>query len=190
MSGIKYAAAMLAAGGAVGAAAGVQAATIITATFNLPVGQPGVYISLDSTGGEVTADPEYSNFYYGLGTAPQTVFRGTFGYPITKDKGLIGETTTVPGLPAPGESYQKAGTYDVTNPTGVSPGVDEYVHLEFITDGDTYVGTAMFDGAGDLETVMYEAVPEPAEWMLLIAGAGLVGGALRGARRRRQAVAA
>ncbi|MGH6992398.1 MAG: PEPxxWA-CTERM sorting domain-containing protein, partial [Caulobacteraceae bacterium] len=61
--------------------------------------------------------------------------------------------------------------------------------------GQEYAGTATFGpdanmgGANtELETISFEAVPEPAAWALLIAGAGLAGAGLR--RRRAQLAAA
>jgi hypothetical protein len=182
MSKIKYAAAMLAAGGAAGAAASAQALTIITATLDLPADQPPVYITLDGSGATVSLFGPTANYAYGQFT-DKTILLSDPGL------GLIGEVTTTPGLPSPGETYAVGG-YKATDSLGAGPGVTDYVHLEFFTSGTEYIGTAEFDAAGDLESIMYEAAPEPEAWALLIAGMGLAGGALRGARRRRQRLAA
>lgn len=184
MSGIKYAAAMLAAGAAGGAAASAQALT--TVTLDLPADQSFEYITLSSTGATVSSTSNTSkNFVYGASDG-QTELKANY---FEGDNG-IGETTTTPGLPGPGESFTKGGFYDATNSSGVGPGVTDYVHLDFDVGTVPYQGTATFDGAGDLETISYTSVPEPAAWALLLAGFGVAGGALRGARRRRQAMAA
>jgi hypothetical protein len=186
MSKIKYAVAMLAAGGAAGVAASANATTIITATLDLPAGQPNEFITLGALGATVSTSDTFakSNYVYGVGGDDQTIFESN---PFKTD--LIGETTTTPGLPSPSESFS-TGAYNATDTSGMGPGVTDYVHLFFVTDGTTYLGTAMFDGSGDLESITYEAVPEPEAWALLLAGVGLAGGALRGARKRRQAIAA
>jgi hypothetical protein len=143
---------------------------------------------------------------------------GSYGF------GLVGEKTTTPGLPSPGESYFKrpsaiapvklGGYQDVTQgvnfipsfvyyldyellnsekPTSIPGSVstalsDYYLHITYSSDGTQYYGTMNFDSAGDLLSATYITAPEPEAWALLIAGAGLAGGALR--RRRARSLAA
>lgn len=70
---------------------------------------------------------------------------------------------------------------------------DVYAHLRFNIDGTTYLGSAHFDTSdhtidgAKLMDVRYTAasVPEPAIWAEMIGGLGAIGGAMRGARRRK-----
>jgi len=73
-----------------------------------------------------------------------------------------------------------------------------FLHLKFVTGGNTYLGLAKFDNSNNpgLSYIDYEAlasptaVPEPESWAMLIAGFGLTGAALRRSRHRGQRVQA
>ncbi|HEY3889023.1 MAG TPA: PEPxxWA-CTERM sorting domain-containing protein [Caulobacteraceae bacterium] len=190
MSKIKYAAAMLAAGGAAGAAASAQAMTLVT--LDLPAGASLTqYITLTSSGGSASAT--YSagaQFSFGpglvLGIPSPILSEAKFEINGPDGVGLGAESTT-PEFPTAGELPLTGTKYPADFASG---GVDEYLQLEFLADGNIYTGYAAFDASGDLETITFAAVPEPESWALLLAGVGVAGGALRGARRRRQRLAA
>jgi hypothetical protein len=85
-----------------------------------------------------------------------------------------------------------------------SPLAGKYVHLKFDVDDTDYLGLASFDQSAKLASIDYSAagpslveanaladVPEPDSWMLLTAGLGLAGAAVRrGRARAARAVAA
>jgi hypothetical protein len=187
MSKIKYAVAMLAAGGAAGAAASAQAMTVVT--LDLPAGASLTeYITLTSSGGSAsTTDSAGAQFSFGPGIViPIGLSEAKFEINGTDGVGLGAESTT-PEFPTAGELPLTGTKYPADFASG---GVDEYLQLEFLADGNIYTGYAAFDASGDLETITFAAVPEPESWGLLLVGVGVAGGALRGARRRRQRLAA
>jgi hypothetical protein len=198
MSGLKYALAMLGAGGAVAMASDAAASTIVTLDLS-PYDAP-VDINL------FMGSP--AQFYYGAGTAKVAPFTdgpaavlGTYG------DSTVGTSMPLLGLVVPGPTQTsgqvKLGALVPTGPEGfaalsdpgvafIGPGFDQYVSLTFKEGGTTYAGTAHVDSTGYLRTIEYEAagvVPEPASWALMIGGFGLAGAALR-ARRRQAAVSA
>jgi hypothetical protein len=189
MSKLKYAFAMLATGGALGATTAAAAAEF---TFNYAANQDVTDITL------VGSAPQ---FYYGyddsFGKTSLGVADGAVG-------GLNSTKFTTPGLPAPGEVYnvqsvKTAGLAyngpDEPKGPGLVPvsSTDSYFHLTFDAGGQTYYGTAYVDGDAMLRTITItdpsDAIPEPDAWALMIAGFGMTGAALRG-RRRQAAVAA
>jgi hypothetical protein len=129
----------------------------------------------------------------------------------------FGQKNVVPGLPSPGESfsnkpvslagfyespksYTPAGggtpvdisnidalSYRVQDQTGLSG--DLYTHTIFEANGQTYIGDFHVHTLGGVASITFAPVPEPDAWALLIAGAGMVGGAAR-ARRRKVALSA
>jgi len=101
----------------------------------------------------------------------------------------------------------------VNGPDADSPGGNEYFYLLFtdapeanLTPKDVFYGWATIGTPGanqtpsfihpdgtdpsTLSTITYGAVPEPETWAMLVAGVGLVGGAMRQSRRRRARLAA
>jgi hypothetical protein len=184
MRAIRYVAAMLAAGAAGGAAAGAQATTVIATTLNLAPGNTTPdYLELTPAGVVVTSNPKMGNALasYGyFGGGADTLFQAN---PFKTDH--IGLVTTTPGLPTLGETFPNT-SFNATV-SGVGPGVTEYVHLEFITFGQEYLGEATFGADGTLNSISYAAVPEPAAWALLLAGFGMAGAAARTGRKRQLA---
>jgi hypothetical protein len=170
MTKMKFAMAMLAMGGGVGAAVQAQATTV---KLDIPADQAVTPITL------VGSTPQFD---YGA-----TPFKDSFITTFSTDSNsALGLKTSTPGWPAPGESYiHNSYTTDLKGePSGAS-----YIHLTFTSGSTTYTGVAFVDAAAELETISYAAVPEPEAWALLIAGAALTGGALRTARRRQSAIA-
>ena len=197
MNKLRYAMAMLATGGVVSGAASANATTA-TQTFNY---SPTDFNSV-TIGGSSTPQFEYGpNFKSSLKSSypSQLTTNGNSG---------IGLITMTPGLPGPGETYSssslstgtntKQGQYPKSSYTFASsvPSGGEYAHLSFDIGSTQYIGTAVIDGGANLQSISYEpaaalavsAAPEPDAWLLLIAGAGITGVALRG-RRSRQAAA-
>jgi hypothetical protein len=185
MSKMKFAMAMLAVGGGVGAAQAQAATTIYTDTLDISADQPLTAITL------VGSTPQFD---YGATSFKSSNFETNSFVNGGMPNAFIGLKTSTPGLPAPGESYNPDQTY-LTDFKGTVYGASgndtaSYIHLMFDSGGTTYIGTAYIDASAELETITYEAVvPEPDAWALLIAGAALTGGALRTRRRRQSAIA-
>lgn len=194
MSKLKYAFAMLAAGGAVGAASEASAATIITQDFN--------FAGTDAPQAVVLGDGP-AQFFYGFGPS-QAKFDFPGSYLTGTSFGVLGITSDMAGLPAAGETFtNKEVKTSFSPPIGpggpliessgldlsTQSGADLFVHLAFKSDGVLYVGTADVGGDTTLKSIDYEtakdggfgniAVPEPDVWAMLIAGLGLTGAALR-----------
>jgi hypothetical protein len=192
MSGLKYALAMLGAGGAVAMASEASASTIVNLDLS-PYDAP-VDINL------FVGSP--AQFYYGAGSAKVNIGQsgpaavlGTYG------SATVGTMELLPGFVFPGPNQTggevKLGTLAPSNPldptselvfSNGTSGLDSFVGLTFQEAGRNYAGTARVDGGGYLRTIEYDAVggvPEPASWALMIGGFGLAGAALR--TRRRQA---
>ncbi len=179
MYGAKYAMAMLAAGGAVGAASQVSAAT--TVTLNIPFSQQLTPITL------VGSSPQFAYGIPGLG-ALETDFDAYGGARIHSTP-----YATDPGLPTAGETYDTQSVKTAGFACGI-PCSYGYFHLKFKDAGSGYVGTAYVDADATLETITFDqaafAVPEPDAWALLIAGLGMTGAVMRRNRRRSQAAMA
>jgi hypothetical protein len=185
MKKMKFAMAMLAAGGGAGVAAQAVASTVYTDTLDIPMDQALTPITV------VGSAPQ---FEFGEDSSSYTYFE-TYAYanggPANSGVGL---KTGTPGLPSAGETYTDGEHW--TGKSGEdlgfsSPDSDSYIHLTFTSGSTTYYGAAFVDAAGELETITYAAgVPEPDAWALLIAGAAFTGGALRTGRRRSAALAA
>jgi hypothetical protein len=174
MSKMKFAMAMLAMGGGVGAAVQAQATTV---RLDIPADQPLTQITL------VGSTPQFD---YGANSPKSSVFSTDAFFHGGTPNSALGIETTNPGWPAPGETY--SNSIDTTEFKGIPSG-PTYIHLTFTSDSTTYTGVAYIDARAELETISYAAVPEPEAWALLIAGAALTGGALRTARRRQAAIA-
>jgi hypothetical protein len=192
MSKLKFALALLGAGGMAALASEADASTVVT--LDLAYTSPPTDIAL--------IDGSPAQFYYG-----ESAFKvaPTFSVPDVAlgahSGAALGVTSLTPGLPGFGEAYGgsevKVGLLVPNVDAGglsYSGPADAYVHLTFTDSGTQYVGTAHVDGGGTLRTIEYVdapagpgGVPEPAEWALLIGGLGLAGAALR---RQRQALAA
>jgi hypothetical protein len=184
MSALKYALAMLGAGGAMGLA-GEAAATTIVPT---PVSATSSPVDIALEGGP-------AQFYYGVGMGefgPKTFFG-------TNDDGYVGVVGSDNTMPAADEVFRandRVKTATVLGPS-VTPffSGDAYVHLAFNANGNSYVGLGHVDSAANLVDITYDqvdhfntAVPEPATWALMIGGFGLAGATLRS--RCRQALSA
>lgn len=189
MSKMKFAMAMLAVGGGVGAAVQVQAATVVTDTLDMPMYQTLTPITL------VGSSPQFD---FGKSDTISNVFETDNYANGTPVNSALGIKSSTPGLPNAGETFNQQSY--VTGLFGTDEGPDgnvdtaSYIHLIFTADGDLYAGDAYIDASGELETITYEQVPsnfvpEPEAWALLVAGAALTGGALRTARRRQAAIA-
>jgi hypothetical protein len=175
MSAIKYIAAMLAASGAAGATSQAGAAT--TVDLNIAADASPTAITLAGA-----TNPQFDYGQYDAKTAgdvkTQLVSLDSMAY--------IGQFTSTPGLPSPGETINDPKFKTAYN--GVPTTGGPYLHLKFDADGTTYLGTALIDSTtATLDSITYEAVPEPEAWLLLIAGAGMTGAALR--RRQVSAIA-
>lgn len=173
MSKLKYALAIVAAGGAAGAASTAGAATTYTfdadAFGNTPI----------NLAGASTADAQYTYGKVDYATGGLTA----------NGSALIGSDSTTQMWPTAGETFT-GGTYE----TEYGPfynASENYLHLKFEEDGQTYIGFADIAGDNDptgvdpvtLKSVTFEAVPEPATWGLMISGLGMMGAALRRQRR-------
>jgi len=168
---VKFALGMLAAVGGVGAAASAHATTI---TYN--------YSGLsDPQDVNILGDTEYT---YGTDVNSMKLELSPLGTAMTGTESFI---------------YSSPESDTAYSHTDVEPYVayivgEDYVNLKFAVDGQTYFGTAdIVDINGDatLTSITYEpavsavsAAPEPAAWLLMVAGVGLSGAALR--RRQRQ----
>jgi hypothetical protein len=179
MSAIKYAVAMLAAGGTAGAASQAVAMSSVTVVdLNIAANASPTAITLAGA-----TNPQFDYGQYDAKTAgdvkTQLVSVDSLAY--------LGQFTSTPGLPSPTESFSDAAFKTAKN--GVPTTGGPYLHLTFDANGTTYLGTALIDSSdATLTSIEYTAaVPEPETWALLIAGAGLTGAALR--RRRHQASA-
>jgi hypothetical protein len=190
---MKYAFAMLAAGGAVGAASHAAATTVtFTGYTDDALSQP---INLFGSGP--------AQYYYGYDpTADKTNFS-------VGPHALIGAVDPTQGQDSSGDTFSTGPVKTAFLGPPVDPldpdtaslipvnDVDEYIHLEFSNDGTIYAGEAHVDPSATLVDLTYDAigsgtitgVPEPESWALMIAGLGLAGAALR-SRRRQTAVSA
>lgn len=173
MSKVRFAVGMLVASGGFGVAAEASADTVF---FDYSAYAPAQNV-------DILGQTEYT---YGADSmAPKSYLS-----PAAGASALTGSYSTTPSSPAT-DTYSNASvkTDSFEGPVFTT---DSYANLKFMVGGVTYLGTANFvpnDGDVVLHSIDYQVspVPEPAEWALLIAGAGLAGAALR--RNRRQSSA-
>jgi hypothetical protein len=180
MNTLKYSIAMLAAGGALGAAATASAATEV----------------YDYSGKDIAQDVDImGSTQYTYGLDPLT---SNSEFKVSGADAYLGSYSETMSAPA-SDTYDAANVKQTTAVKDTSSGVfvptyqgDSYLNLRFAIDGTTYYGTADFKTNADdvtLHSITYNsAAPEPSTWALLIAGVGLSGAALR--RGRRQAALA
>ena len=174
MNKLNYAFAMLtAAGGAVTLAPAAHAVTLYGSFTDAALGYSETF-QLQSDGGVADALPDFTDFALtndSLGNILATVGDNTTGFKASMGididsyfgTGLVGST------PFTGQTYDsfKPALYDSSQSVGVlQPG--------------TYEG----DFFGYTLVLSTSAVPEPEAWSLLIAGAAMVGGAVRASRKR------
>jgi hypothetical protein len=186
MSKLKFAMAMLAAGGAAGAASEAGAAT--TVTFGAGYGP------YDATQ-DITLVGSAAQFYYGYNSTDEKTYLGTYGSSLLYQPSTVGYDP-VKGpytIPSVGFAATPVKTADITVdsttglPTSFTPKDTGHIDLTFTANGVNYAGFADVSGGAQLEAITYDvaSVPEPASWALMIGGFGLAGAALR--RQRRQA---
>ena len=175
MNKLNYAFAMLtAAGGAVALSPAAHAVTLYGSFTNGGLGYAETF-QLQSDGGVADAMPHYTDFALtndSLGNTLATVGDDTTGLKSEMNgmpiDGYFG-TGPAGSVPFGGQTFDslKPALYDSSQTVGVlQPG--------------TYIGD--FDGF--TLVLSTGAVPEPDAWALLIAGAAMVGGAVRASRKR------
>ncbi len=184
---LKYALAMVAAGGAAGAVSSANAAT--TVSFNIapdatltPVTLPGV--GSPYSYGDLNTKDAFSDEQYGLRTLAGAYY---------------GADASSPTMPTSGETWHSGDFVTATKVNSAPVAInsaENYLHLKFIEGGQEYLGYADIAGASDpsyseatLKSVTFAAVPEPESWALLLSGLGLMGAAMRRQRRLQAALA-
>ncbi len=174
MNTLKYSIAMLAAGGALGAAASASAETVVYDYSGLDLVQ-----NVDIMGS--------TQYQYGFDPLTSSSEFKTFG--SEANLGSYSDTMSSPTSDTYGANTKQTTAVKDTN-GNVVPAYqgDSYLNLRFAIDGTTYYGTADFKTMGEdvtLHAITYNsAAPEPSTWALLIAGVGLSGAALRRGRRQ------
>jgi len=170
MSKLKFALAMLAAGGAAGAASEASATTVI------------LDIDSHATMTDISLEGGPAQFFYNYDSTVDKTYLGAYGDSLLMQPPL-------PFGPG-GYSHDPVKTaYNVnikgSHYKGIGNPGDGYVNLKFTEGSQGYHGFADITPDGALHSITYSpGVPEPAAWALMIAGFGLTGAALR---RRRQA---
>ena len=245
MKKISYILGMLAAGGAMGAAANAAATTV---TLNLPLSSDasvttitlagaidpqyeyGSFANIPGATGNSALDSGIVSYLYNFSAPGHNLssIRQIASSTTKNDIGLVvGESQGAAPLTfqqwlACGSSCVKSNygfpvAGIVSGPDASPTGGNEYFYLLFTntanpaSNDDIFFGYATIGSPSDarppphgvtgggvlggadpteLVSITYNAVPEPESWALMLAGAGLVGGALRANRRRRAAVAA
>ena len=192
MNKLKYAIAMLAAGGATGAGSQAAAATTVELTLLLPT--DGTEVSYDITlAGSL--DPQFrfyssGEFVPGPGEPFVSVKHHLQGLGTARLNPNAFSTFSLPTSNA-GITETEIKTYSAGIPVTFDDG-DSYYHLSFDSGATHYLGTATIGADTSLKSITYDvaaAIPEPESWALLILGAGAAGAALR-RQRRLQAAAA
>jgi hypothetical protein len=115
---------------------------------------------------------------------------------VNENAGTVGNTdywsVSLGGTVTPGGNHVTGGQVDNTSPVTVDPGGTDWapVTMSFTATSAseilafTAVGTGFPPFALVQDVVLTSAAPEPAEWVLMIAGIGGVGAALRARRRK------
>ena len=174
MSKLKFALAMLAAGGAVAATSEASAATVI-----LDIDSHADLTDISLEGGP-------AQFFYAYDSTVDKTYLGAYGSSLLQQPS--------PPFGSGGFSNQQVKTaygFTFKGPPaykGIGFPGDGFVNLKFTEGAQGYHGFADITSDGTLHAITYSAgIPEPAAWGLMLAGFGLTGAALR--RTRRQAAA-
>jgi hypothetical protein len=132
----------------------------------------------------VAVDSSSAQYYY-KDSAALLQF-GTNSGGLIASTGKDGTPTVDPSL-----TYASPASY-IMAISGGTVFTNGYMNLSFTNGaGATEYGFATFDTTtGQLDTITYQAVPEPSTWALLITGAGALGTVARRRRRSRSALAA
>jgi hypothetical protein len=167
------------------AAASAASAAVVYDTITVYDSSNNILSQLVVTQAEQAANPSAINFLAGVpvdasqfgnygivlvGSTPVDIFGIALGGPDPYDLAF-----------SPGEI---AATYPIQNPiaaTGAPIDMTQYLDVSLREAGDT----AFFTASGDFNI----GVPEPSSWLLMVAGVGAIGGALRTTRRRTLATA-
>ena len=178
MNKLNYAFAMLtAAGGSMALPTAAGATTLFGSFTNSAAGLSETF-EIQSDGGVTDSSPAYTDFVLtndSLGNTLATVGDNTTGFKAAifdVDSDSYFGTGSSSSSVFSGQTYDsfKSPLYSATEAPGV-------------LQAGTYTGD--FEGSTlVLSATPLSAVPEPEAWALLIAGAAMVGGSLRGSRRR------
>ena len=175
MSSMKYALAMIVAGGAAAAASQASATTV---TLNIEADDAYTPIYLVGSDAQYGYGVRNDAFYNG-----DTVFKGSF---LSSPSAKLEGPYYTSGLPSEGETIKDSSYVTVDDKGNFQQAQqDFYLHLKFEdANGREYLGTANFDSFATLKSIDYAGVvPEPESWALLIGGIGLAGAAARRQRR-------
>jgi len=192
MNKLNHAFAMLTAGSAVALSPAAHAVTLYGTWTNVVTGYVETF-QLQSNGGVADALPDFTDFTLtndSLGNTLATVGDNTTGFKAT----FTGEPVdSYFGTGPAGSSPFNGQTFDSFKPalysSSMSPGVLQagtYLGDIFLSEDSAARASVTngispsFDGA----ILVLSGVPEPDAWALLIAGAAMVGGALRASRRK------
>jgi hypothetical protein len=140
----------------------------------------GLFVKLMTFGPDGEEAPPVATVYYRLGTLSAAI-DGWQHLSVTIDD------TNAAALPTGWVGVDGDGVLQLPAGVTFADVLADVDQIEFTTyEPDYFYGFTVFDVAGDNFSVTpgaAAAVPEPASWATMIAGFGLVGGALRSRRR-------
>lgn len=193
MNKISYAFALLSAtGGAVAFAPAAHAVTLYGTFTNINAGYDETF-QLQSNGGVLDADPSYTDFALtndSMGNTLAIVGDNTTGFKAAggDDVDSYFGTGLAGSSPFTNQTYDsfKPAFYSGAGPGVLQPGIYEGDFL-LLPEPDVSPSLAVtpdIPALNDGFQLVLSAVPEPDAWALLIAGAAIVGSALRASRKR------